>query len=357
MTISVLAKQKRAKRGDIVMRKETTILAATAALGGLFALSPISKAYALGYTFADINVPGSEPGSTGFLGLSLNNLGQVVGTYFDDSGNDNGFLYSGGKYVTLNAPGAIDTELFGINDLGQIVGTAAYSNGSVYNFIDTHGKFTSISDAISPLSGNAINDKDQVLGSLGFPNYGVLTPHGTVNPIDTSRAKGTVFVEGFNNLDQFTGEVFDSAGTDAFIDTNGVFTRFAPPNASFTFGQGINDLGQVVGGYFDSAGNGYTFIYTNGRFTTIQDPNASAAMGGTGPDDINDLDQIVGSYTDAAGNFHAFLATPKLLPFALAATASVPTAVPEPSIWAMMLVGLAGLGWLARLRTRNLTPA
>jgi uncharacterized membrane protein len=332
------------------MRKEVTILAAAAAVGGLLAAS---SANALSYTFTDIDVPGSQPGSTGFLGLSLNNLGQVVGTYFDDSGNDNGFLYSGGKYVTLNAPGAIDTELFGINDLGQIVGTAAYSNGNVYNFIDTHGKFTVISDAISPLLGNAINDKDQILGSLGFPNYGVLTSHGTVNPIDTSQANGTVFVEGFNNLDQFTGEVFDSAGTEAFIDTNGVFTKFAPPNASFTFGQGVNDLGQVVGGYFDSAGNGYTFIYTNGHFTTIQDPNASAAMGGTGPDAVNDLDQIVGSYTDAAGNFHAFFATPNLGLFAFAAAAPLADTVPEPSTWAMMALGFAGLGWLAKTRSRR----
>ncbi len=31
--------------------------------------------------------------------------------------------------------------------------------------------------------------------------------------------------------------------------------------------------------------------------------------------------------------------------------------VPEPSTWAMMLLGFAGLGWLARLRRRKLTPA
>ena len=31
--------------------------------------------------------------------------------------------------------------------------------------------------------------------------------------------------------------------------------------------------------------------------------------------------------------------------------------VPEPSTWAMMLTGFAGLGWLARLRRRKLTPA
>jgi hypothetical protein len=32
-------------------------------------------------------------------------------------------------------------------------------------------------------------------------------------------------------------------------------------------------------------------------------------------------------------------------------------AVPEPSTWAMALAGFAGLGWLARMRKRKLTPA
>src|ERR1700733_1226003 len=33
------------------------------------------------------------------------------------------------------------------------------------------------------------------------------------------------------------------------------------------------------------------------------------------------------------------------------------SSVPEPSTWAMTLTGFAGLGWLARLRRRKLTPA
>jgi hypothetical protein len=35
----------------------------------------------------------------------------------------------------------------------------------------------------------------------------------------------------------------------------------------------------------------------------------------------------------------------------------LPPAVPEPSTWAMMLAGFAGLGWLARMRGRKASPA
>jgi MYXO-CTERM domain-containing protein len=32
-------------------------------------------------------------------------------------------------------------------------------------------------------------------------------------------------------------------------------------------------------------------------------------------------------------------------------------AIPEPSTWVTALAGFAGLGWLARMRRRKLTPA
>jgi probable HAF family extracellular repeat protein len=322
----------------------------TAVLAGLLATSSAAQASNIGYTFTDIDVPGSQPGSTGFFVPGINNLGQVVGTYVDNAGNADGFLYSGGRYVTVDAPGALDTYVYGINDFGQMVGTAIYSNAD-YNFIDTRGKFTVISSAISP---QAINDSDQVLGYLGDVKWGVLNANGVIAPVNVSGAPGSAFPSGFNNLDQFTGTVCDSAGyCQGFIDTKGVFTELAPPNATYTDGGGINDWGQVAGEYFDSQNNGYGFLYTNGHFTTVQDPNASAAMGGTDPLGVNDLGQIVGWYYDAQGDIHAFLATPKLGLFAFAAAAPLADPVPEPSTWAMMAVGFAGLAWLAKTRSRR----
>jgi hypothetical protein len=60
------------------------MILAAAALGGLLAATSTSKALALGYTSTDINVPGTEPASTA--------------VYSD------GFPYTGGKSVTIDAP-------------------------------------------------------------------------------------------------------------------------------------------------------------------------------------------------------------------------------------------------------------
>jgi probable HAF family extracellular repeat protein len=322
-----------------------TILAA-GALGGLFAASSILEAHAFGYTFTDINVPGSQSDSTGDNGLGINNLGQIAGSYNDSAGNSHGFLYTGGKYVTIDAPGASDTYVYGINDLGQILGVSDYlSTGKIDVFLDTHGTFTNIADANTffPLN-SSLNDRDQVFGEGGF-GYGVLNVHGVITPINLSGAYSSASPSGFNNLDQVVGTVSGSAGCcQAFIDTKGVFTQFGYPGASYTGGYAINDWGQVVGPYYDSEGNGYGFLYTNGHFTTFQDPNA--AMLGTEPLAINDLGQIVGWYYDAQENIHSFIATPNLLPFALTEAAPLAETVPEASTWVMLLLGFAGLAYV-----------
>jgi hypothetical protein len=327
---------------------------AAATLGGLFAASSISQVHAFGYTFTDINVPGSQPDST--QGTGLNNWGQVAGTYTDSAGNFDGFLYTGGKYVTVDAPGAIDTFVYGVNDLGQIVGTSQYSNGSLYVFIDTRGTFTNIGDgnAFFPLA-SALNDRDQVLGEGAF-GFGVLNVRGVITPVNLSGVAGSAEVNGFNNLDQFAGAVCDTLGCHAFIDTKGVFTKFDDPNAlpGTTFGDGVNDLDQVVGEYEDSSENLPGFLYSNGHFTTINDPNAgSGPFVGTEPLAINDLGQIAGFYFDAQGNTHSFLATPNLFSFATNAASPLADAVPETSTWEMMLVGFVGLAFAAFRRTRK----
>jgi probable HAF family extracellular repeat protein len=66
-------------------------------------------------SYTTIDVPGSG-GYTWVFGI--NNAGQIVGT---GAGGAGGFLYSGGSFTTIVAPGGLGTEPFGINDAGQIV--------------------------------------------------------------------------------------------------------------------------------------------------------------------------------------------------------------------------------------------
>src|SRR6516162_2673138 len=66
---------------------------------------------------------------------AINDAGAIVGTYADLTGN-HGFLYSGGTYATLDAPGATQTRASGINASGLIVGDyfdgASQGHGFLY---------------------------------------------------------------------------------------------------------------------------------------------------------------------------------------------------------------------------------
>ncbi len=88
----------------------------TLLLSGLFGVAGLICADPITYTYTSISVPGG----TSALARGLNNAGQIVGSYADNTGT-HGFLYSNGAYTTINAPNGTSTELLGINNLGQIV--------------------------------------------------------------------------------------------------------------------------------------------------------------------------------------------------------------------------------------------
>jgi probable HAF family extracellular repeat protein len=67
------------------------------------------------------------PSSTATLAYGINNVGQIVGSFIDNSGT-HGFVYTSGTFITLNAPGVpsrIGTLAVDLNDTGEIVGFAA----------------------------------------------------------------------------------------------------------------------------------------------------------------------------------------------------------------------------------------
>ena len=92
------------------------------------------------YTYTTID----PPGSTYSVAESINNKGQIVGFYQNSSGQEFGFLDSGGKYTTIDFPGSIQTTPTAINAKGQIVGTYADSNSVSHAFLYSGGTYTTL---------------------------------------------------------------------------------------------------------------------------------------------------------------------------------------------------------------------
>jgi hypothetical protein len=69
---------------------------------------------------------------------------------------------------------------------------------------------------------------------------------------------------------------------------------------------GGNVWNSVAGIYTDASGSGHGFVESNGSYTSFDYPGASFTEG-TG---INALGVVVGIFTDSAGNTHGFIRTP-----------------------------------------------
>jgi len=187
--------------------------------------------------------------------------------------------------------------------------------------------FTDLPGFLQP---NDINNAGVIVGLSGpFTNFqGVVYSGGIYTPYNPSGGQLTDPIA-INDLGRIVGSYVDSGGVvHGFLDSGNTFTTlsgFSQPND-------INNAGVIVGlSGFPSNFQGV--LYSGGIYTPFNDPLAGQGPNQfTDPIAINDFGQIVGDYIDSDGVVHAFLATQD---------------VPEPSTWSMMILGFAGIGFMA----------
>ena len=178
-----------------------------------------------------------DPLPQGTSPYAINDLGVMVGWYWDSNGAMHGFLLKGGKYTTIDYPGSEGTYLLGISNFGEIAGEYADSSGIWHGFTDINGKFTTIDDPVCAGVGTSMN--------------------------------------WMNDFGEMVGSCWDA--TNPFINRNGTFTPFSGQGSALP--QFVNDLGEIAGVY--TAANGLTEGFTdiNGTFTTIDDPLGDSGYG------------------------------------------------------------------------------
>jgi len=323
------------------------------------------------------------PGIYSTTAIGVNNSGQIIGSYSDRYGNTYGFIYSDGTYTALDVPGSVYTQPLGINSSGQVVGLY-YRNGSnsPYGFLYTDGTYITLnppgSDASVAFSINASGD---VVGDYGVENSQAVFLYSSGSYTTLAILGATVAAQQINNSGQIVGEYAASSSSqlNGYLYANGGYIALAPPNSAFSLALGINESGQVVGYYGvngvpppDFSSIEYGFLYDNGAYTTLDFPGSDESFALA----INDSGQIVGDWELGLSEYgflyndgiYTILDVPNQSNYpttfteltdindsgeivGIYGTSFAP--VPEPSTWAMMLFGFAGLGFAGYRRRQK----
>jgi probable HAF family extracellular repeat protein len=337
-------------------------------------------AWAANYRFTTIDYPGAAPPSPAGTTTvhAVNAAGQMVGEYLDASNKTHGFLWSKGVYTSIDYPGSTYTIANSINDSGQIVGTYVNGSGPIltnHGFLWSGGVYTSLDYPGAELTeANGISADGAVVGDYVDPTkklyHAFLLVGGTggtwtnvdVNDPSLTFQKGEKIIREtrfsvttkdtngiihlYIKVDGETIKIAVSNGTETteedlnygevvgwyrdasnnvhgfhFQIQSGIYITLDYPGAVATQAMGINNAAQIVGGYFDAQkGLEHGFLKSGGLYTTVDYPGAYT----TEADLINAAGQIVGFYFDPVNfNKHNFIAipdrvTPMLLPLLLA---------------------------------------
>jgi uncharacterized membrane protein len=260
--------------------------------------------------------------------LSINDPGDIVGTYQESDGVAHGFIYTHGAYITIDPPDSVSTPLCRdcigspihpaqrINNAGVVIGNYFDSSFTEHFFSYYKGAFTNINPPglmSSPTTNigslTSINASGRFVGyfdSTVLPvSQGFLYDHGTLTIIDFPGAFKN-WATGINDAGQIAGYYNLNGSVNGFLYDRGVITTINPSGSIETSSAGINNRGQIIGRYLDANRAGHGFLYSQGSSNVIDAPGGAD----TSPQSINDSGQIVGYYVSGS-QLHAFFAMPK----------------------------------------------
>jgi probable HAF family extracellular repeat protein len=233
------------------------------------------------------------PGARGTEAAKVNDRGQIVGRYsddtpfVDDSTRVRGYIRYRGKTTRLDAPGAVHTLPTGINDRGDVVGYYVDAEGTTHGFVWRNRRFTTLNipGATAPTPVD-MNDRGDVVGvylDAAGAVHGFLLSKGRQTTIAAPGAPTTIPF-GINDRGQIVGYTADDlnqTGARGFLLASGIDGPFTPinfPGAPKSVALGISDGGDIVG------------LHENPDLTPSPPATSSPAAGGQPPEMLSDLD-------------------------------------------------------------------
>jgi hypothetical protein len=220
-------------------------------------------------TFTQIDDPKAGSGvnpangkKQGTQAYSINNAGEIIGSYVDASNERHGFFYNNGAYTEFDPPGAGTS----------IAGHKEGMNGTIPTGIDADGVITGTFTDTAGLRHGFVRNTDGSFEVFNGPSAaaGPGLIQGTF-PFNIGSSTGVVV--GFDADANGFYHAFErsEAGTVIEIKPPGAVASTLTPLPGAGAG-GVNEYGDVAGGYSDASGVYHGFIYTPVSTPTVATP-------------------------------------------------------------------------------------
>jgi probable HAF family extracellular repeat protein len=121
-----------------------------------------------------------KPGLTGTRGIGLDDRGRIVGGYGDDAGTVRAFRWERGRFTTIHPPGALLSEASEIDNRGRIVGRYVDSTPKLRSFLLDAGRLRRIDvPGRCDTAAFGLNDRGQILIAAAGATEGTTCPQPT----------------------------------------------------------------------------------------------------------------------------------------------------------------------------------
>ena len=282
-------------------------------------------------------------GGSNMVVTGINDAATVVGYQTSNTGVRQAFIQSNGTLTNIGAA-SVDVGDLSINNAGQVAGSFGVAGDQRHAFLYQDGTLTDLNQGqAAPFEGSAtaINNQGQIAGTAGEYSWSatpVIYANGTTTPLANSRPDGyQIYASGISDNSDvlLNGRYGPSGSIESFVYSKGVLT-----NIGEFSGLDINGSSLVVG--TNALGGGSAHLWDSGtlyNLNSLIDPASGwylqSAVG------INDNNQIAAFGCRTTGALECGT---------LILSAQGVSAVPEPTTYAMMLGGLGMLGFMARRR-------
>jgi probable HAF family extracellular repeat protein len=199
-----------------------------------------------------------DPNGTDTYCFGINKAGAIVGYYATSTHTAQAFLYQKGKFTDIGPAGSTGSQAIGINDHGDVNGNFGDSKGS-HGFLLKGGKYSTLDvpGAQNGTLGGGINNAGlmtEVWLDSSFNSHSSLYNGKTYKTIDIPGEPDSDS-GGISNLRDIVYSWEGSGDTyGGALRHKGKYYKFSVPKGDRTFGYGINDHNTIVGAFTTQTG-------------------------------------------------------------------------------------------------------